>query len=215
MQKPQKIPLSPLKRGPQRGALALRVLELIGNAATTTGDIIETILTSPYGSSYRQLDRRMEEIRSRREKHALELEKERRYYDLLHRLHRDGLIEKKKNQKKRVWFTTLKGREEVKRLKKYNSHRIPKSSYPKTSDEELKLVMFDIPEECRRKRNWLRGALKYLGFTMLQKSVWVGKIKLPEEFMDDIQLMKLTQYIEIVAITKSGSLKKLAPSSLR
>lgn len=45
--------------------------------------------------------------------------------------------------------------------------------HPKIWDNKWRILIFDIPEITRIKREALRGKLKELGFSMLQKSVWV------------------------------------------
>lgn len=68
---------------------------------------------------------------------------------------------------------------------------------PKKWDKKWRLVIFDIPENRRVKREAFRGKLKELGFYPLQKSVWVfpypceKEIKLLREFfnLDSKQLM--------------------------
>jgi hypothetical protein len=44
---------------------------------------------------------------------------------------------------------------------------------------------------------------------MVQKSLWLGKVKIPEEFLVDIRKLSLLDYVEIFEITKTGSLKNL------
>ena len=44
---------------------------------------------------------------------------------------------------------------------------------------------------------------------MIQKSVWIGKVKIPKEFLDDLFKLRLIDYIEIFEISKAGSLKNL------
>lgn len=44
------------------------------------------------------------------------------------------------------------------------------------------IVIFDIPEEKRKARNFLRRFLKENNFTQLQKSVFIGRFKLLAEF---------------------------------
>ena len=44
---------------------------------------------------------------------------------------------------------------------------------------------------------------------MLQKSVWIGKTILPEELLDDLERLNLLSYVEIFAITKTGTIKQL------
>ena len=46
------------------------------------------------------------------------------------------------------------------------------------------IVIFDIPEIRKNKRNWLRGDLMALGFMQLQKSVWFGPAPLPKKFIE-------------------------------
>ncbi|MBI2635441.1 MAG: CRISPR-associated endonuclease Cas2, partial [Parcubacteria group bacterium] len=73
----------------------------------------------------------------------------------------------------------------------------------------LKVVIFDIPEKQKHKREWLRGQLQDLGFKMIQKSVWMGKRKFPKEFLEDIRDLKLLAYVEIFSVTKTGSMRPL------
>lgn len=47
-----------------------------------------------------------------------------------------------------------------------------KITRPKRWDKKWRLLMFDIPQERKISREALRGKLKSLGFTQLQKSVW-------------------------------------------
>lgn len=41
------------------------------------------------------------------------------------------------------------------------------------------IVIFDIPEKKRKVRDWIRGQLSLWDYTMLQKSVWIGKGEFP------------------------------------
>ena len=81
--------------------------------------------------------------------------------------------------------------------------------YKTESDDELKIIIFDIPEKERQKRDWLRSVLKNLKFSMLQKSVWAGKIKLPKQFLEDLSKNKIIPYVDIFTISKRVSLRKL------
>lgn len=44
---------------------------------------------------------------------------------------------------------------------------------PKTWDRKWRIVIFDIPEKCKRVRDLFRSHLKTMGFFNLQESVWV------------------------------------------
>ena len=59
------------------------------------------------------------------------------------------------------------------------------------------ILIFDIPEAEKWKRNWLRFELGMLGFTMLQKSVWFGPAPLPKAFiekLDDLELLTCIRF---------------------
>ncbi|OGY99838.1 MAG: hypothetical protein A2945_02490 [Candidatus Liptonbacteria bacterium RIFCSPLOWO2_01_FULL_52_25] len=189
--------------------LAFEVLDALGEVAMSTAEVIEAILTSPYGSSYGRLQKRTREIEQERAGVKQRSREQREFYDLLYRLKRDGFIAGKQTGNKNRWLRTAKGEKKIDILKKYFSETRPRNKYEKENDSEIKIIAFDIPEKYRRKRWWLRGAVKSMGFTMLQKSVWVGKFKLPQEFIGDIKFMGLLPYVEILAVTKTGSLKEL------
>ncbi len=61
------------------------------------------------------------------------------------------------------------------------------------------IVAFDIPEEQKRKRAWLRFELKNLGFEILQKSIWFGPAPLPKEFikrLNDLGILNFIKFFE-------------------
>ena len=70
----------------------------------------------------------------------------------------------------------------------------------------LVIVAFDIPERVRRYRDWFRSVLENLGLTMIQKSVWMGKIKIPKALIDDLAELKLIDFVEIFEVGNEGSL---------
>jgi len=60
------------------------------------------------------------------------------------------------------------------------------------------IVIFDIPEKKKRYRDWLRMELIGFGFTMIQKSVWLGP-SLPKEFieyLDEAGLLKDVRFFQ-------------------
>ena len=74
------------------------------------------------------------------------------------------------------------------------------------------LVMFDIKEFSRRKRDLLRNELRGFGFVKLQNSVWVT----PYECGDVVELLKTelllgndVVYLKTVAISNDYQLRKL------
>ena len=189
----------------QKGKFALKVLEVLGASALNTAELIEVILASPYGASVSRFEAERRKIENRRSASR----KERHLYDLLYRLQKDGFIDKKMPGRKNAWRPTPKGIQEIKKLRAYFLSRPVRKDYEKTADQELKIIAFDIPEKYKKKRWWLRETLKSLGFTMLQKSVWIGKHKLPKEFIEDAHAFGILSYVEILAVTKTGSVREV------
>src|SRR3989344_5254871 len=61
------------------------------------------------------------------------------------------------------------------------------SSFEKSSPKNL-IVMYDIPHEKKKERDWFRRQLVNFDYIMIQKSVWVGPSPLPKEFMDYVKI---------------------------
>lgn len=132
-----------------------------------------------------------------------------RFYALMNRLKRDGLITKHKTGHCSVWNITSHGEEHLARLKDRSG--MSKRAYVKQETNYLVIITFDVPERERRKRTWLRVNLVALGFTMLQRSVWLGKVKIPKEFIIDLKTQNMIPWIHIFSVNKAGSIvpKKL------
>lgn len=62
------------------------------------------------------------------------------------------------------------------------------------------IIIFDIPEKERKTRDWLRNQIKLWGFTMIQKSVWLGVGPLPKEFEERAKLLDISKYIKIFKV---------------
>lgn len=187
------------------GAITAKLLEIIEGIGGTTDFIFETFFTD-YATSYRRLRGIERRTRNRTSIGAADGEHEReRFYKMLWHLKHQGLIEKKK----RAWRITFKGKRWRKRLAARAENTLPSHAYTAKRSPALTLVIFDIPERERRKRLWLRVALMKLGFTRLQKSVWTGKVVLPETFLVDLRTLHLLSYVEIFSITKAGSLRPI------
>lgn len=195
----------------------MKILDAIETAAVNTTDLLDVILSSSYGASYGKLNR--EFLKKQREGESKSLEKRLRrearqkYYNLIYYLKKGGLVEERQKQKsgKKFFILTNNGREKLFRLKQRSREKLPEVSYPKESGDKFDkfvIVIFDIPEKERGKRDWLRFALNNMGLKMVQKSVWMGKIKIPREFLGDLLKLKLLDFVEIFEISKTGSLEK-------
>ncbi len=96
-------------------------------------------------------------------------QKDNRFRNAFYYLKRRGLLDIRKKDRQIYIALTAEGR---KRAGKYliDDLEIKK---PKVWDERWRIVVFDIPNITRIKRDALRGKLKELGFFRLQQSVWV------------------------------------------
>ena len=117
---------------------------------------------------------------------------------VLNRLKRDGLLEK---GRRNIWGLTRKGREAAKLVERRMSYEEFKVKRRKTDT----IIIFDIPENQRKKRDYLRIELRALGFRPLQKSVWMGGGPLPMEFAEYLKDTRLLSYIHIFTIKNFGT----------
>lgn len=64
------------------------------------------------------------------------------------------------------------------------------------------IVMFDIPEEKRILRDWLRDELKLYDYRMIQQSVWVGPSPLPKGFLAFLKEAEIKDCIKTFKLQK-------------
>ena len=110
---------------------------------------------------------------------------------ILNRLQNKGLVEKKDDK----YILTFLGLKYFKRIKQKNSDREIKKW-----DGRWRVVMFDIPEKLRKERNWLRHQLYGLEYQLIQKSVFLGKWPLTEDFFNEIIERRLNNFIRLITV---------------
>ena len=175
------------------------ILEIIRAAGIISADVAFT----DYHTSYRRMRRMMRYgVDSYLELNDFKKHKEserNRFNSLLWYLKKKGLIERKKGNK---WKITEGG---IKWLKTHSHKLIPFESNELKKGEKI-IIIFDIPEKSKKKRDWLRKSLVNIDFKMLQKSVWMGDSKLPEEFILEMKNLNIISYIHIFSIKEKGSI---------
>lgn len=135
------------------------------------------------------------------------------FYSLLNYLKREGFIEKKKKYHAVFWKITKTGVRKLRKLKEAKTREslsLRTAHYPSKTDTRIHVVTYDVPEKEKMKRVWLRAALMSLGFSYVQKSVWMGKKKIPERFVHDLRERSMLEYVHIFAISKEGTIKEIA-----
>lgn len=198
-----------------RGEITLKFLEFVKDFINLNMDMFEAFLRSGYGASYGKLDCELNKLRQERWQQGIKQEEikrhRKRYAQFLYRLRRDGLIEEKMRGEKKITSLTKKGREKLEKLKERYSKKLPNAhSYDSDVGDKFIIVAFDVPEKERKKRDWIRNVLRNLKLKSIQKSLWVGKIKIPKQLINDLSELKMLDYVEIFEISKTGSLRYLA-----
>lgn len=125
-------------------------------------------------------------------------------------------------KKKKMKFKEMTIRQSVWRLKKMGFVRQDNNGYKLTEkgfklaqyilqkkkvisrkwDGKFRLVIFDIPEEKKEIRVWLREELYLLSYQGLQKSVFVGKNPLPEDLIKEIKKKKIGNFVNYILTDK-------------
>lgn len=108
--------------------------------------------------------------------------KRKKVYDSFYQLKAKGLIQYEYRGKQMYIYLTEEGK---KRAGKYqiDDLEIKKS---KRWDKKWRVLIFDIKNRHKPKREALRGKIKDLGLYQLQKSVWVC----PYEFADVVEILR-------------------------
>lgn len=122
----------------------------------------------------------------------------------LARLKQAGLIGKLENKK--IYYLTPKGEELVVFIKdRY-------SILEKPWDGKIRLVIFDIPEDKRFEREWLRQELLLLQYKLLQKSVYIGKSLIPDDLYQELIKKGIFEDVHIFTlenVDKEEKIRKL------
>jgi len=110
-----------------------------------------------------------------------------------YRLRKQGLLYK--DPKKKIYYLTDKGKKMALNIKS----RYIASAKP-LWDKKFRIVFFDIPESKKGWRNAIRRELAVAQFHQLQKSVYIGKHPLPEDFYRDLERNNLLRYIFLLTV---------------
>lgn len=189
-----------------KGDFLLNILMRIGEGISDLTNLTGAFLEAGYGASSGRIEYIAEKRRDKKYFSDREKELNHQYSQLVYRLKKEGLIAESGEKSGAVHLTTL-GKRKLKGLKELKKISLPRPDYRAERASVFTIITFDIPEPEKRKREWLRAVLKNLGFSFVQKSVWLGRIKLPEDFLNDLKRLGLINFVEIFQVTKTGSLK--------
>ncbi|MFA5773093.1 MAG: hypothetical protein WC908_00240 [Candidatus Paceibacterota bacterium] len=115
------------------------------------------------------------------------------YNQNIYRLKKNGFL----IQDEDVFFLSLKG---------VSYYTNPYRHIKEKIDKKNKIIIiFDIPENKRKVREWIRSQIKFWDFEMIQKSVWVGYGPLPSEFMSRLRMLGVYDGVRIFNVQSKNS----------
>ena len=126
----------------------------------------------------------------------------RKYYPVVYRAKKAGLVKEISKNGKKFLQLTAKGELE-KLVVLMNVVRQP------NWDGKWRMVIFDIPENAREKRDVLRRILKKFGFAKLQGSVFINPYPLNREAVGYLSRSGLMPYIRIIKVEEMDNDKDL------
>lgn len=95
-----------------------------------------------------------------------------------------------------------KSREKTQGRKKAFFHTTFVSSFKSDAPKNL-IVMYDIPHQMKKERDWFRRQLIKFEYVMIQKSVWVGPSPLPKDFLVYLKEIKIGDNFKTFKLAKS------------
>jgi len=147
------------------------VKEILIQVCETSKDMYE-ILNNPYGW----------ENYPKRNKQT--------FYDTVNRLGKEGYLKKIEEKGRKKYIATLKGKAKILAYIKKD----------KKWDGKWRIVIFDIPENKRKMRNFFREKLSDLGFRKLQESVWICPYNIADTVEELIGLCDAKPYIHYLLV---------------
>ncbi len=147
----------------------------------------------PYGRGLGQAVREAERLAASCP-HDLSLRSRETISVTLSRLKKKGLVTSKGPPRKTLWKITARGKYHFRATKNAGGPALP----PK--DGRARIVIFDIPEDERGKRGWLRKRLLACDYAPLQKSVWVGERPLPQELLQELKDLHISRYVHVLGL---------------
>lgn len=111
----------------------------------------------------------------------------------LKRLERKHLVGAKEKRGREAWHLTEEGKRRAHRLQLRLEH-----AKRGRWDGKWRIVIFDIPEQVRGRRDFLRKELINLGLHPLQKSVWVTPYPFSDLFFEITAELGLGDYLRVI-----------------
>ena len=187
-----------------RGELMYKILNTIEDNITDIVDLEVSILASGYGASFGKIEYELDSRKRKTEKYRMrrkEIQESKiRLKKYISKLKTDGLLRADGVEIR----LTADGKKQLIVLRKKLLKDIPKEL-----GSNLIIFSYDFPVKNRALRDRVREILKILDFKMIHQSLWVGKIKIPKELLVYLEKIEALKHIEILEVTKQGTLKQI------
>lgn len=177
----------------QHKSLSKEILEHLVICGTS---LMVSALFTPYKQSLGQALRGVEKIASQCP-HDFSRRSPESVSVALSRLKQRRLIAGRGPKKRTIWRITIAGRRHFRSKHEFEISRLP------PEDGKIRLVLFDIPENMRGERAWLRSYLLSCDYSPLQKSVWTGSRALPNKLREELKYRRLVSYVHVVGLEKN------------
>ncbi|MFH1129225.1 MAG: CRISPR-associated endonuclease Cas2 [Patescibacteria group bacterium] len=168
------------------------------NFKNKTGDVISKILPARGGLRLSDFNTFRSEWTNQNQKKREREKSRKKFTFLIYRLKRQGCLKTLKIKNNSAVMITRQGLDKILRI---NLKLINKKT---RKDNKWQMVLFDIPEDKRRSRDLFRNQLKCLGYTGLQKSIWVCQYDTLQETKDLIERYNLKNWVELLLVNKIG-----------
>lgn len=187
-----------------KGEIIYRILNSLGEEMLDHIDFVNAFLRAGYGATGGKIRYEFSKIQDKRIGSQLNKQKIKSLKNYLYKLKSQGLISE--NSSNQIYLSK-KGKNKLNNFK--NSFPLNKDLYKEKTGETVIVISYDVPVAFNRERNILRDMLRMLGFNLVHKSVWVGKVLLPERFVADLSRLGIIDYVEILEVTKKGTIKSI------
>ena len=121
-----------------------------------------------------------------------------RFAELVCKLKNRGYLKTLRIKNEDAIVLTSKGAEKLFKINLKMTDKKPRA------DGKWQMVLFDIPENKRRNRDYFRDRLQYLGYKKLQKSIWVCQYDVMKETKELINRYNLKPFVELLLVKKIG-----------
>ena len=179
-----------------KGEIIYKILNSLGDGMLDYVDFTNAFMKAGYGATGNKINYEFSKIQNRRISLEINRQKINNLKKYLQKLKSEGLI--LESNSKQIYLSN-KGKNKLNNFQ--NSFSLNKNLYqPKTGDRVI-IISYDIPVAFNKERNILRDMLRTLGFNL------VGKVLLPVRFLADLSRLGILEYLEILEVTKNGTLK--------